>query len=134
MKHAVIYARVSTQRQAALRTDLEIVIAEVKRQERFDAANWGAHIAFLESLKNAELAPEVQFLLRYMVCGERLRSAGWANGNGWKFKPAKGNRRPFKDVDVDALMTVPPVGWGAELVVVVKASCFSERGRINTGK
>lgn len=121
-------------KQAAPCTDLEIVIAEVRRQEKWDAADWAASIAFLEGLKNTDLAPEVQFLLRYMVCGERLRSAGWANGNGWKFKPAKGNRRPFKDADVDVLMAVPPVGWSAELVVAVKASCFSERGMLNTGK
>lgn len=114
--------------------DLVTVIAEVKRQERWETADWAEHIAFLESLKDTELAPEVQFLLRYMVCGERLRSAGWANGNGWKFKPAKGNRRPFKDADVDALMAVPPVGWSTELVAAVKASCFSERGMLNTGK
>ena len=121
-------------KQARPLTDLEIVIAEVKRQEKVDADDWASSIAFLEGLQNTELVPEVRFLLRYMVCGERLRAAGWANGNGWKFKPAKGNRRPFKDVDVDSLMAVPPVGWSAELVAVVKASCFSKRGMINTGK
>lgn len=121
-------------KNAPPRTDLEIVIAEMKRRERLLAADWATDIAFMEGLRDQELVPEVQFLLRYMVSGERLRSAAWANDKGWKFKPLKGNRRPFKDVDVNALLDTPPSGWSARLVALVKDSCFDDRGMMNTGK
>jgi hypothetical protein len=112
------------------RPDLDIVIEQVRRRHNDVAVN----LRLIESFREALLTTETQVLLRYMVCGDLLKVAAWANEKGWKFKPAVGNRRNYKASDVHSMLANPPEGWTPEMVRLVKDGCFDERGMLNTGK
>lgn len=112
------------------RTDLEIVIAEVRRRHNELAVN----IRLMEALGDRPLSPETQVLLRYLVCGAQMMVAAWANDNGLKFKPPGGKSRDYKPGDVLSLLACPPDGWTPEMVAFAKSSCWDETGKYNTGK
>lgn len=121
-------------KDAPTRTDLEIVLAEVRRRQRELTVQMTLDIGFLESLKDKPLEPDVQVMLRYMVSGEPMRVSAWANDKGWKFKPPQGKRRDYKAADVLWLLSNPPEGWDREVIALVKSCCWDESGKFNTGK